>query len=263
MSFVSRLSLATAAVASLVIFGPQVVAGQDYVQFETQYLISLPGQSEDLEEALGAHNRRFHNAGAYLANVYRVVNGPRAGQYVWIMGPGTWTAWDERPADDAHDSDWANNVLGNARNGRVEYWRRVENLSSVVDGGDTSLERPLNRVRFFSVENAGLFRQTQAMQEEASLAVGQGPRSRAFYARQFSDPDGRNFALVQSYRNFGELDAGGGGAGGFQAVLAKMVELHGTAAFTQWQADREAAGITTMDEWQQLLPELSGAGSGN
>jgi hypothetical protein len=42
-----------------------------------------------------------------------------------------------------------------------------------------------------------------------------------------------------------------------------MVDHLGPAGYDQWQEDREAAGVTTMDEWQQLLPELSGAGSGN
>lgn len=259
MSFVARLSLVTTAVASLVVLGPTVIAGQDYAQYETQYLVPLPGQSEDLEEALGAHNRRFHDQGAFLAVVRYVVNGPRAGQYVWIMGPGTWTEWDARPADDAHDSDWAGNVMAHARNGRVDYWRRMENLSTTVDEGDEP--RPLTWVRFFSVENEGLWRQTQAQQVEALRAAGGITRSTAHYDRQFNDPDGYNFARVQSYRNWAELDQGGGGGlGGF---LRRMVDHLGPAGYDQWQADREAAGVMTMDEWQQLLPELSGAGSGN
>jgi len=130
----------------------------------------------------------------------------------------------------------------------------MDNLTTEVDEGDEP--RPLQRVRFFSVEREGLWRRTQAQQEEAG---GTPARSRTFFDRQFSDPDGRNFALVQSYRNWAELDGGGGG-GGF---LGRMVEHLGPAGYDQWQADREAAGITTMDEWHQLMPELSGAGSGN
>ena len=61
MNLVPRFALISAALAGLVLSGPAVLAGQDYVQFETQYLNPLPGQSEDLEEALGEHNRRFHS----------------------------------------------------------------------------------------------------------------------------------------------------------------------------------------------------------
>lgn len=258
MSLVTRIAV-TSAVASCVMLGPPALAAQDYVQYETQYLIPLPGQSEDLEEALGEHNRRFHNEGAFVAIVRYVVNGPRTGQLVWIMGPGTWTDWDARPADDAHDSDWASNVMAHARNGRVEYWRQMDDLSTIVDQGDDA--RPLTRVRFFSVENEELWRQTQAQQVEAGRAAGPAANSTTFFDRQFADPDGRNFARVTSHRNWSELDqGGGGGAGGFQQ---RMVDYLGPAGYEQYREDREAAGITILDEWQQLLPELSGAGSGN
>jgi len=257
MKLVARSALISAALAGLVLCGPAVLAGQDYVQFETQYLNPLPGQSEDLEEALGDHNRRFHDQGAFMANVRFVVNGPRTGQLVWFMGPGTWTQWDERPADDAHDSDWASSVMAHARNGRVEYWRRIDGLSSEIE--EVEAGRPLTRVRFFSVEDGGLFRQTQAMIEEV-VSAGGASRSRTFYARQFASPDGRDFALVQSYRNWAELDEGGGGFGSF---AQRFIEIHGLGGWEQFQEDREAAGITTLDEWQQDLPELSGVGNGN
>jgi len=259
MSFVTRIGLATTAMAMLVVLGPTVIAGQDYVQYETQYLIPLPGQSEDLEEALGEHNRRFHNSGAFVARVRYVVNGPRSGQYAWIMGPGTWTAWDARPDDDAHDSDWANNVMAHARNGRVEYWRQMDGLSTIVDQGEEP--RPLTRIRFFSVEDEALWRQTQAQQVEAGRAAGPATNSTTYYARQFADPDGRNFARVTNHRNWAELDQGGGG--GFGGFLQRMVDFLGPVEYEQYRANREAAGITLQDEWQQLLPELSGAGSGN
>jgi hypothetical protein len=251
---VARSSLLNAAVAGLVLLGPAMLAGQDYVQYESQYLIALPGQSEDLEQALADHNRRFHNQGAFLANVSFIVNGPRTGQLFWVMGPGTWTQWDARPADDAHDSDWANNVMAHARNGRTEYWRRIDALSSEVDEGDEP--RPLSRIRFFSVEDAGLFRQTQAM-IEAVVAAGQQSRSRTFFARQFASPDGRDFALVESYRNWAELDEGGGGG---RTFAERFIDVHGLSAWEQFQEDREAAGVTAMDEWHQALPELSGGG---
>ena len=81
--------------------------------------------------------------------------------------------------------------------------------------------------------------------------------SRAFFARQFASPDGRDFALVQNYRNWAELDEGGG-FGGFADAF---VEVHGLAAWQQFQEDREAAGVTAMDEWHQAVPEASGGGS--
>ena len=116
----SALLLATAA-ALVGLTAPQAVGAQDYAQFEIRYMEALPGHARDLEQALGEHNRRFHSEGSSRAVVAMVLNGPRAGQYIWRMGPGTWTAWDARPGDEAHASDWADNVLAHGRSGLVEY----------------------------------------------------------------------------------------------------------------------------------------------
>ena len=254
MSYVAKPFRFIAALG-LVLIGPQSIQAQDYVQYETQYLVALPGEAGDLEEALADHNRRFHSDGAYAANVDYVINGPRSGQYFWIMGPGTWTAWDARPADEAHDSDWRDNVLAHAQNGRVEYWRLIDDLSSTVDAGGQA--QPLTRVRFFSVEDPGLFIETQ-QQIEAVITALDSSRSRSFFARQFAAPDGRNFALVTSFASWSELDQPSPLAGG--AFQAKFIELFGVGGWDQFQDAREAAGISTLDEWHQELPELAGSG---
>jgi hypothetical protein len=253
----SSALLFAAGLALLGLSAPQSVGAQDYAQFEIRYLEALPGHARDLEQALGEHNRRFHSEGASRAVVAVVLNGPRAGQYIWRMGPGTWTAWDARPGDEAHATDWADNVLAHGRSGLVEYVRRMDDLSTRVDQG--SEPRPFIRVRYFSVEEPALYRQSQAMQEEAARAVGMS-RSRAFFARQFASPDGRDYQLVVSYRSMAELDQPGRG---FAPVQEKMIEMFGIAGFNQYRDLREAAGITLMDEWQRVLPELSGSSGGN
>ena len=132
-------------------------------------------------------------------------------------------------------------------------------MSTVVA---TDEVRPLQRHRFFSVENPGAWRRSQAMQEEASAALGIS-NSRTFYPKQFrNDSAGRQFVLTTSFQGFGDLDAPGR-TGGFAAVIDKMIELHGVNGYNEYRADREAAGITYMDEWVQLIPELSGAPDGN
>lgn len=258
MTFNARFWLFPIALTALIALSAPALTAQDYALYETQYLIPLPGQSGDLQDALGQHNKRFHNEGAFAARVFSVVNGPRAGQLFWVMGPGTWTHWDSRPADEAHGSDWEDNVMAHARNGRVEYWRLLDISTTVA----TDEVRPLQRHRFFSVEDPGAWQRSQAMQEEASAALGSS-NSRSFFAKQFRNDDaGRQFVLTTSYEGFGDLDTPGR-AGGFGAVMAKMVELHGVNGYNEYRADREAAGISIMDEWVQLLPELSGAPEGN
>lgn len=70
-----------------------------------------------------------------------LVTGPYSGQYLWIMGPGTFTSLDGRPTGDPHDSDWAE-VLAHADGHSNIYWRRNENLSTPLPESDAAV-RPV------------------------------------------------------------------------------------------------------------------------
>lgn len=45
--------------------------------------------------------------------------------------------------------------------------------------------------------------------------------------------------------------------------VAEMIEMYGVAGFNEYQDLRAAAGITLTDEWQRVLPALSGSSGGN
>lgn len=130
--------------------------------------------------------------------------------------------------------------------GTAEYWRLDEDLSSPVDP-DAPLQ-PLSRVRFFEVADDALFVKTQGQIEATLKAMGYS-RVRAFYRKQFRHRDGRDWALVESYDNWAELDAPG--PGNFRTIF---VEIHGLTAWSQYQDDRAAAVVSVEDEWRQRLP---------
>ena len=231
---------------------PHALAGQDYTQYETQYLKVLPGHGEQFESALAEHNQRFHAQGPYTAVVDYIVTGPRSGQLLWIMGPATFTSLDGRPTGDPHDSDWSNEVLAHAESHSNEYWRRNDNLSSPRPASDNTV-RPVLRTRFFEVADNALFLKTQAQIEEVVATMGATGRS--FYRRQFAHRDGRDWALVTSYENWAELDEA---VGNFRAAF---VDLHGLGAWSLYQEERAEAVVGVDDEWRQRLPALGGAGT--
>ena len=232
---------------------PLGVAGQDYVQYETQYLRVLPGHSADFEEALAEHNQRFHADGAYTDYVDFIVNGPRSGQMLWIMGPSTFSDLDGRPSDEAHGSDWSREVLAHAETNLTEYWRRNERLSSPRPSTDATV-RPLQRTRFFDVADNALFEKTQEQIEAVTSRMGL--EGRMFYRRQFGSQDGRDWILVTSHENWAELDATG--ASSFQETF---VEVHGLAAWSLYLDERAAAVSGVQDEWRRRVPALGGSGS--
>jgi hypothetical protein len=229
---------------------PCAVSGQqDYVQYEVQYLKVLPGHSAQFEAKLAEHNQSFHSEGPYTAVVDYIVTGPFSGQFLWIMGPGTFTSLDGRPTGDPHDSDWAE-VLAHAEGHSNTYWRRNENLSSPRPDSDATV-RPILRSRFFEVADNALFVKTQEQIEEVVARMGLTGRS--FYRRQFAHRDGRDWVLVTSYENWAELDEA---RENFQETF---VEVHGLAAWSLYQNERAEALVGTEDEYRQRLPALGGA----
>ncbi len=81
---------------------------------------------DQLEAALGSHNKKFHPAGPHGVRVYQVVSGANSGNYKWLMGPTPWSALDSRPDDDVHNNDWKNNVASKMDEGHTTDYIRFD-----------------------------------------------------------------------------------------------------------------------------------------
>lgn len=105
--------------ALIVLFAllPGIALAQDYMMYETQYLNVIPGHTQQFNDAMKAHNDRFHASGPYQASVWSITAGPHSGRMFWAMGPCTFTDLDNRPSSAEHQSDWADNVLAHAEQG--------------------------------------------------------------------------------------------------------------------------------------------------
>lgn len=78
---------------------------------ETMYMLPKRGMDDKMEAAVKAHDMKFHPAGQYQAALRKVEYGDKAGWYVWIFGPTTYSAIDTRPKKEGgHDTDWSTNV---------------------------------------------------------------------------------------------------------------------------------------------------------
>lgn len=81
-------------------------AQNDYLQWETHRYYAKPGQAENFEKGLAAHNKKFHSAAPYKTSIFHVRTGPNSGCYELVMGPMTFTQMEGRPTGDDHDNDW-------------------------------------------------------------------------------------------------------------------------------------------------------------
>ncbi len=91
-----------------------------------------PGQEDAFEAAVKAHNAKFHDEGPHQAQLQYIINGPYGAHYQWIMGPTTWSALDNRPADEAHDADWAKVTAMTESAEPPTYWNTDTNRSQLL-----------------------------------------------------------------------------------------------------------------------------------
>ena len=95
------------------------------------------GQEKQFEAAVKAHNAKYHGEGMHRARLTFNVNGPYGGMYNWVMGPTNFTALDSRPAEGAHDEDWAKTVTPHVESAMPPtYWSSDASISNTVFNPD-------------------------------------------------------------------------------------------------------------------------------
>ena len=106
------------------------LAQSNYKMFQLVYLKPLAGTNmQTAKDAMMAHNNEYHKEGPFRASVWSNLTGEMVGTWAWAMGPATFSDFDNRPQDEAHDSDWQKVVQGNFKLVANEYWRMDEKLS--------------------------------------------------------------------------------------------------------------------------------------
>jgi hypothetical protein len=202
----------------------------------------------DLNEAMAEHNQEYHSGGPYHANVWYVVNGPRTGQLIWIMGPTTFTELDGRPAGQ-HDVDWAENVVPHLEpEGDVSYWRMAENLSYSADEDS----HPLLRVRYFKIAPGEGFRFRELRRQIKEVQEAKGyPHSESVFFPRFRPETGGDAAAVMAFDQWADLDSGPNFGADFR-------EVHGNGAWQRFLTVSREIIEDSWDQYQSLMPELSG-----
>ena len=110
------------------------LVAQDYVMFNLTTLELREGQNAALQAGAKRHNAKYHDGTngpkAYLWSVH---TGPKAGQYVWGMGPIQFSHMDEDLSPD-HIRDWDNNVAKYAKITENSFMIRDETLTYNPEG---------------------------------------------------------------------------------------------------------------------------------
>ncbi len=91
--------------------------------------------NDKFEAAIKAHDAKFHPDGPYKAGLRRVEYGDKAGWYVWVFGPCTFSGLDTRPAkENGHAADWTATVDPLVETyGETQLWQYNDELSVGMD----------------------------------------------------------------------------------------------------------------------------------
>jgi hypothetical protein len=82
-------------------------SGATPLAIETMYLIPKRGMEDKFEAAVLAHAKKYHAEGQYVAGLRKIEYGPKAGWYVWVMGPTSYSTFDKPLGkDNGHEQDW-------------------------------------------------------------------------------------------------------------------------------------------------------------
>ena len=230
---------------------PVLAFGQssDYAMFENFSFTPKAGHADDLEKAMSSHNKKYHPAGDYSAQVYTILNGPNAGKFVWSMGPTTWTQMENRPEEEGHDGDWDKNIAVH-----IDSYDATDYLKMDAELSHFSGSFDLNVLRVWKVDigdgHSKHFNRLLERVKEVNVA-SDSKLPFGVYRRQLSGSHGFDLALVWFVDSLAWFDEDGDFAQRYE-------EVHGKGSMNDLFDDWNAITDRVDEEIWRFIPEMSG-----
>ncbi len=220
----------------------------DYKMYEMICLTPKYEKLKELGEAITKHNKEFHNEDPYKASVWMAHTGPHTGEWVWVMGPLTFTDMDNRPETKEHLEDWRDNVMPHVKKmSEGEYWKLDDKVSYLPEDSFTGKEiwavydiEPFDDYRF-----TALLEKVIEVYKEKSY-----PNHLEVYRTQFSSASGRDVAISFGFKNWAFFDEE-------DKFWKDYEEVHGEGSKWKFFEEYRDVVISTYDEVAEFVPELS------
>ncbi|REE82336.1 hypothetical protein BX611_1883 [Lutibacter oceani] len=208
---------------------------ESYGMAEITYMLPKIGMEKAFEDAVKAHNEKFHKEGVFKASLDLILTGKETGWYVWIMGPCTFSDLDNRPTEGAHANDWDKNVSPKvAKYGRNEFWRYNNKLSY---RGDTSDAPKFENIWFVNVKRGQNYKFKEFIEKVKAAYEKKAAGNFSIYYNQFTEGNGRDVAIVWAFDTWSEMDEDDGG------IKKHFEEIYGEGswdnALKDWEASTE------------------------
>lgn len=228
-----------------------ITYGQDsYIMYETMYIKPKYGKIKEFYEALAAHNKKFHAVGPNTVAIQRVVNGSRAGQLVWVMGPLTFTDLDNRPSDEAHLDDWNALMPYIDEVTEVEYWRMDPDLSYTPEGWNFT---PKIHIRSWELKHGKSEEFLGMMKKIVEVfRTKKYDNSWHVYWNYFQTGNGRDISGVFGFDKWAFYDED-------PVFIKDFEEIHGEGSWAETYEIMTQVTVEMTEELRMLIPELSGS----
>jgi hypothetical protein len=200
---------------------------------ETMYIMPKRGMEDKFEAAIKAHDTKFHPDGKYAASLRKVEYGEKAGWYVWVFGPTTYSAIDTRPTKESgHDADWSATV-----DPLVETYgdTRLSELDENLTYGFDALKASKYREVWMVDLKRGEYYRFKALAEKLKKAYeALGTGSFVVYNNVIHTTNGADVALVWGFNTYDEWSKDMGamkayeklyGAGSWQDMFKEWNEI--------------------------------------
>jgi hypothetical protein len=228
-----------------------ITYGQDsYIMYETMYIKPRSGKIKEFNEALAAHNKKFHAEGPNAVAIQSVMNGSRAGQLVWVMGPLTFTDLDTRPSDDAHMEDWNSVMPYIDEVSEIEYWRMDPDLSYTPEGWNFT---PKIHIRSWELKHGKSDEFLEIMKKIVEVfRTKEYDHSWHVYWNYFQTGNGRDIAGVFGFDKWAYYDED-------PVFIKDFEEIHGEGSWEETYEIMTQVTVEMTEELRELIPELSGS----
>ncbi len=205
---------------------------------ETMYIMPKSGMEEKFEAAVKAHDTKYHPEGKYQAGLRKVEYGDKAGWYIWVYGPTTYSSIDTRPAKEGgHAADWSATVDPLVETyGDTQLWELNDDLSYGMD--------KLKTAKYYEAWNVKLKRgeyyRFKALAEKLKKAYeSMGTSAFLVYNNPLHTANSGDVALLWNFNSFDEWSKDKG-------VKASYEKINGVGTWDN-----------LLDEWRAVTVDYS------
>ncbi len=223
-------------------------AQEDYTMYKVIYLEPDYENLKDLGEAMADHNKTYHNEDPGQGHIWIVNTGPHTGDWLYVMGPLTYTEMDGIHLGEDHLDHWIGKVLPNVESlSDGGLWRMDDDLTYEGTTGFTGKEI----LTFIKLRDFAEYRFKDMVKniKEVYEAKGYANFFQLYYS-QFSVENGYDVMIASGFENWAFFD-------NKPNFKADYEEIHGEGSFQKLLEEYRDVVEAEYDELIMYVPELS------